>query len=238
MSDAKRKRSKGLMPRHLGMRLYIEDGAPTAAAPVAAPAAEPAPSPSAAPAAPAPSAAPVASPAPTPEPTSAPAASPAPTAAPAAAKVEGAPEAYADFTLPEGVQADEATLTGFKTLFKELNLPQDAAQKLVTAQAQNQLESAQKTITGWKDAARADKEFGGDKFDENMAVAKSALEKFGTPELNTWLDKTGLGFNPELIRAFYRAGKAISQDGFVPGRSGAAPAANAQRIYANSAMNP
>ena len=40
---------------------------------------------------------------------------------------------------------------------------------------------------------------------------------FGTPELRDVLNMTGLGNHPEIIRAFYRAGKAISEDAFVSG---------------------
>jgi hypothetical protein len=47
---------------------------------------------------------------------------------------------------------------------------------------------------------------------ENLAAAKMALDTFGTPELRTLLIETGLGDHPEMIRAFVRAGKAISED--------------------------
>lgn len=211
----------------------------------AAPAASPAPdatgAPAAAPAAPAP--APSAAPAPAP--TAAPA--PAPTAAPVAAPA--APEKY-EFTLPEGVKLDEPTMGKFTEIAKGLNLQQAEAQKLVDLHTSMQAEGikAQETaitefyadIGGtpdkWPDAAKADKEIGGDKFDENLSVAKAALDKFGTPELNAVLLKTGLGSHPELLRAFFRAGQAISQDGFVPGRSGTSK--DARNLYANSNMNP
>src|SRR6266403_1426137 len=43
----------------------------------------------------------------------------------------GAPEAYTDFTLPEGVKLEGETLKSAQELFKDLNLPQDGAQRLV-----------------------------------------------------------------------------------------------------------
>lgn len=135
------------------------------------------------------------------------------------------------------MQADAATLEKFKATAKELGLPQDAAQKLVTLQAEAQLSQLQAVRSQWQEQAKADKEFGGDKFDENLAVAKRALEKFGTPEFNAYLNATGLGNHPELIRAFYRAGKAISEDGFVPGRGGQQGGDSlAQRMFPT--MNP
>ena len=72
-------------------------------------------------------------------------------------------------------------------------------------------------VKGWVDAAQADTEIGGPNLAQNVAVAKKAMDKFGTPELSKLLDETGLGNHPEIVRAFYRAGKAISEDRFVGG---------------------
>lgn len=161
-----------------------------------------------------------------------------------AAKNTGAPEKYEDFKLPEGMQADVPVMGEFTALAKELNLPQEAAQKLVdigTRMQQGNAEHLMATIEAqgekWGTDSKADKEFGGDKFDENLAVAKQALDKFGTPELKTLLVQSKLGNHPEVLRFFYRAGQAISQDGFTPGRQGAG-AKDARGMYANSNMNP
>src|SRR5258706_11787563 len=43
----------------------------------------------------------------------------------------GAPEAYTDFTLPEGVKLEGETLKAATELFRELGLPQANAQRLV-----------------------------------------------------------------------------------------------------------
>jgi hypothetical protein len=71
----------------------------------------------------------------------------------------------------------------------------------------------------WRQQATTDKEFGGDQLNANLAVAKKAMDAFGTPELTKLLNESGLGNHPEVIRVFYRAGKAISEDGFVSGQS-------------------
>jgi hypothetical protein len=65
--------------------------------------------------------------------------------------------------------------------------------------------------------SKGDKEFGGDKLSENLGVAKKALDAFGTAELRSLLNQSGLGDHPEVIRFMYRAGKAISEDRFVGG---------------------
>jgi hypothetical protein len=88
----------------------------------------------------------------------------------------------------------------------------------------------------WMQASQVDKEFGGDKLNENMAVAKKALDSFGTPELRTLLQQSGLGNNPEVIRFMYRAGKAISEDTFVSNSNGASSGkANAGDFNAKAA---
>jgi hypothetical protein len=153
------------------------------------------------------------------------------------ANPQGTPEAY-EFKAPEGRQFDPKVLEGFSEAAKELNLPQEAAQaildKIAPALAAKQEEALANVREQWQNDSKADKEFGGDKLTENLALAKKAIDTFGTPELRTLLDETGLGNHPELIRAFVRAGKAISEDGFVPGRSGnVAQADPAKRMFPN-----
>ena len=66
-------------------------------------------------------------------------------------------------------------------------------------------------VVTWEKAAKADKEFGGADFDKNVAQAVKAIEVFGTPELRTLLDESGLGSHPEVIRFAMRAAKGISE---------------------------
>ena len=138
-------------------------------------------------------------------------------------KPEGAPEKY-EFASPEGVQLDPKSVEVFSEVAKELNLSQEAAQKVIDkvgpAMAARQAEALAQARADWTEGAKSDKEYGGDKLPENLAVAKKALDQFGTPELRTLLNESGLGNHPEVIRVFYRAGKAISEDEFVPGGAG------------------
>lgn len=155
---------------------------------------------------------------------------------------QGAPEKY-EFKAPENSTLNDSVMAAYSEVAKELNLPQEAAQKVLDKVAPviaaQQAEAFQKVQTEWLDAVKADKEFGGDQLDANVAIAKKALDTFGTPELTKLLNETGLGNNPELIRAFYRAGKAISQDRFVAAGSGAQEpkGADAKVLYPNSRMN-
>lgn len=139
------------------------------------------------------------------------------------AQQQGAPEKY-EFKAPENVVVDEATLGDLSAVAKELNLPQESAQKildkLAPAVTQRGVEALAKLQQGWADGSKLDKEFGGDKLTENLSVAKKALDTFGSPELRSLLNESGLGNHPEVIRLLYRAGKSISEDKFVSGGTG------------------
>lgn len=158
----------------------------------------------------------------------------------AEAKPEGAPEKY-EFTAEEGKEFDPVVMEKFSEVAKELNLSQDNAQKLIDkiapALAERQMAQLESAKEAWADSARSDKEYGGDKLTENLAVAQKAMNQFGSPELRTLLNESGLGNHPEIIRAFYRAGKAISEDSFVPNGGGNASQADAKSFYPNSDMN-
>jgi hypothetical protein len=71
----------------------------------------------------------------------------------------------------------------------------------------------------WREQSQNDSEFGGDKFEESIAVARTAIAKFGTPELKQLLDEHGVGNHPEVIRFMVKVGKLTAED--VPGTTGA-----------------
>lgn len=150
----------------------------------------------------------------------------------------GAPDAY-EFKPPEGQQFDTEVLSVFQEAAKELNLSQDAAQKILdkmapTVQAR-QMQQLEQIRTDWANQATADKEYGGDALNENLAIAKKSLDAFGTPELRSLLQESGLGNHPEVIRFMFRAGKAISEDKFVGGaRQGGKDAPKSNADYATS----
>jgi hypothetical protein len=154
---------------------------------------------------------------------------------------DGPPEEYGEFTLPEGVEVDQETLDTFKTKAKELGLSQEKAQELVDLQAQT-AQSSQKQLKDaiaqqhqqWLDQAKQDEEIGGEQFDQNVETARKAIETFGTPELKQFLDESGLGNNPEMIRFARRIGAAISEDSLTPGGSGRGKQNPADVLFDNS----
>ncbi|HCM5064226.1 TPA: peptidase [Klebsiella pneumoniae] len=139
-------------------------------------------------------------------------------------KPEGAPEKY-EFKPAEGQELDTAALEQFEPIARELNLTNEQAQKLVDAYPkilagvqQRQAEAWQAQTEEWAATVKADKEIGGDKLTANLGVAQRALDTFGTPELKEYLNGTGLGNHPELVKVFIKVGKAMSEDGMVTGK--------------------
>jgi hypothetical protein len=155
-------------------------------------------------------------------------------------KPAGAPEKYTDFKAPEGMTFDGTVIGAFSEAAKEAGLSQDAAQKVLDkmapALAERQTAQLKAASDGWANDAKSDKEFGGDKLAENLGVAKKGMKALATPALRKLLNESGLGNHPEIIRVFYRAGKALGEDGVVSGRGSAAKPGDARDLYPNSNM--
>lgn len=150
----------------------------------------------------------------------------------------GAPEKY-EFVPPEGGKFDTQVIEQFSSVAKELNLPQEAAQKMLDkvgpVLAARQAEQIEAARNEWAESAKSDKEFGGEHLQENLSVAKKALDTFGSPALRALLNDSGLGNHPEVIRMMVKAGKSISEDKVITGGTGtAAPARDARSLYPNS----
>lgn len=149
------------------------------------------------------------------------------------------PETYEAFTMPDGVTIDAEMLASASPVFKDLGLTQDQAQKLVdyqasqtSAAATKQTDDFNQMIDGWTTQSQNDKEFGGDKFEENVAVARQAIDKFGTPELKTLLSDHGVGSHPEVIRFMVKVGKLTAEKPIDGGGRPVSPQADrTERLY-------
>ena len=138
--------------------------------------------------------------------------------APAAAEV---PEAYT-LEAPEGFTIAPESIELVTPVFKELGLTNDQANKLMPVaaqfaeQVQRQMLNAHVATTAeWGRQALADPELGNgsvETFQANMGIASKALDDLAGPEFRQFLDETGLGNHPAMIRFALRAGKAISDE--------------------------
>lgn len=155
--------------------------------------------------------------------------------APETQATAAAPDSY-EFTMPEGVALDKTAADEFTAIAKELKLNQADAQKVADVgakMAQRQAEAHLQLVESWVESVKADKEIGGDKLAENLAVARKAIDMFGTPELKDVLNATGFGNHPAVIKAFYKAGMAISGDRFVSGSPKGPETDMAKKMFPN-----
>lgn len=148
-----------------------------------------------------------------------------------------APEAYEPFDI-DGLQFSEEQVQGFAATAKELGLSQENAQKMLAAMVptarQYLVDDLKAKSQEWASLSEKDPEIGGANFKANVGVANQALKQFATPEFTALLRGSGLGAHPEVVRVFYRIGKAMQQDHGVTG-SASAPA-GARRRYPKSNM--
>ena len=140
---------------------------------------------------------------------------------------QGAPETYEFNTkiTVDSYELDPEVVTAFGEVAKELDLPQDAAQKVLDKVAPviqaKQAKVLEQVKVDWANDSQADKEFGGENLAENLEIAKKSLDAFGSDSLKSLLHETGFGNHPEIIRFMYKAGKAISEDSYVGNSEGA-----------------
>jgi hypothetical protein len=131
------------------------------------------------------------------------------------------PEKY-EFKAPDGMTLDQAKIDAVTPLFKELNLTNAQAQKLVDYQAsvikqegEAQMKSYNSMRDGWK--AETQKILGAEPAKE-LAPAAKFINKFFSPQFRQLLNDSGFGDNPEFVKGFIAAGKAISEDAMPGGK--------------------
>ncbi len=144
-------------------------------------------------------------------------------------KPEGAPEAYADFQFPEGINPDTQLLEKFGPMAKELGLSQEAAQEVLNLHTEaltkatspehiaDAVLNAQESITQarsdeWAKALKADTEIGGANLDATQKMANQAIVRFGDKALIADLKEHGFLTNPGLLRMLNKVGAAIAED--------------------------
>jgi hypothetical protein len=159
--------------------------------------------------------------------------------------VEVKPTEFTDFTLPDGLKADDPALAGFKEEASKLGLSQEQAQALVSKVGMHFAGLAEANTAAWlqvnadwQSQLKADKEFGGANF-EPMKISVSKLfddyvGHVNSPErkdLNQALLLTGAGNNPAIVRAWARIAAAHGEGGHVAGNPARNAASTADLLY-------
>jgi hypothetical protein len=170
----------------------------------------------------------------------------------AANNPNGAPEAYSDFTIPEGFTLEGARKNEALAIFKELNLSQPGAQRAIEAFTKLVSEDTG-AIKAAMDAERTQQieQWGidaktqlGDKYDETVALATTAVKAVNDPALTAAFNEQGWGNHPALIKAFAVFGSVMRDSpmdgtGSPAGAGKDTPASPIDRMYAHDpAMQP
>lgn len=133
-----------------------------------------------------------------------------------------APEAYADFTAPEGFEIDKDAIAKVAPVFKELGLSQDQAQKLVTAYAEisqaaanSLMESSANEQKEWAAQIKSDPEIGGAKLAQTKATIYQALDyilsKADARAFREAMDYTGAGNHPAFARGLFKLASLLTE---------------------------
>ena len=155
------------------------------------------------------------------------------------------PDDYA-FDPPEGVELNEDALGRYKTVAKDAGLTQhqfDALLKydLERTQAANDeaVGAWNERVEGWREAARNDKEFGGQKFEQSVKQALSLVEKYADADFKALLkspsesnpDGLAIGNHPAVLRFLHRIGKQLlSEPTLVQGDANAKPTTDEEKL--------
>jgi len=129
----------------------------------------------------------------------------------------GRPEKYEITTpkLPEGIEQDEPMGEALNALMHKAGLTNAQAQALhdgyweqVTNQFNEHSKEQELQLADWDKEIRQDF---GKAYDERIDMAQRAVREFGGEELKKFLENTGQGNNPLLIKMFAKIGEKMSE---------------------------
>ena len=154
------------------------------------------------------------------------------------AQADTPPEPYAlDFGVyGENVDAGEAQF--LSQIAQESGADAAAASKLVQDLTLWGQVKHEQQVKAWEEASRNDPDFGGEKLDENLAIANRALEAYDPQgEIRAMLAETGYEKHPALVRFFLAIGRDLSPDRMVGG--GHNSGGDARNLFPNTpGLNP
>ena len=145
------------------------------------------------------------------------------------AQADTPPEPYAlDFGVyGENVDAGEAQF--LSQIAQESGADAAAASKLVQDLTLWGQVKHEQQVQAWEEASRNDPDFGGEKLQENLAIANRALEAYDPQgEIRAMLAETGYGNHPALVRFMLAIGRDLSPDRMVGGGHNSGGDARAQ----------
>ena len=151
----------------------------------------------------------------------------------------GAPEGdYEIVGLPDDMEIDKEALEAVTPIAKELGLSNEGFSKLANVYAtqimpkvvDGVVDNLQKDIAAqhatWASEAlelvKNDPVFAGAKLDDVKALSAKAIDRFGGADFRKYLNDTGLGNHPAMLKFAFMAGSQIAEDATFE-RGGTAP---------------
>lgn len=140
-------------------------------------------------------------------------------------QLPGTPDEY-KFDVPEGVKLDEESVSEFRKFAFENKIPTELANKLIGFNLQIQKKATERAISefnqkvdnGRKESERVLKGEWTTNYDQNVALAQRVANKYLPENIKKYLNDSGFGDNPELVKAFYEIGKVLSEDTLAVGQ--------------------
>lgn len=163
---------------------------------------------------------------------------------------QGVPEEYElDNPVPEDapqelVEAVEEDTESFKEVARELGLSNEAAQRLLQFDAERQANLAdtmqQHAESQIQQELESYKQERGDAFTSSVNNARAFMQAFGEEDVAQWMDETGLGNHPKLIKMLSQAGKMLQEHDVIQGAKstpGTTGNSIADRLYSAGPIN-
>lgn len=119
-----------------------------------------------------------------------------------------APEAYKELDF-EGIAGTPEEAKAWEGVFKDANVSQSSAEKLIAA-TKEMTEKSQ--IAAREAGVEALKKEHGNSFEQVLIDAKAGIAHFGGKDLQDAILASGLGSDPRMVNAWARAKEAISED--------------------------
>ena len=140
----------------------------------------------------------------------------------------GAPDKYADFKVPEGFTLDGEVASEASAIFKETNLTQADAQKLVDFYVKHTKQAFEAPFNAylekrqeWRDQINADPTIGGSKLNGVKVSIGRLIDSFGDAKVaeafREAMDFTGAGDNPAVVRGLFELSKRLTEGTAVRG---------------------
>lgn len=132
----------------------------------------------------------------------------------------GRPEKPEQYKIPEvdGIKWNEEQLKPALETFHKLGFTAEQAEGVLKLYAQVLGQNVENARKRHNSAVETLKKEWGNNYDRKVVVAQRVINQFGGEELKKFLDDSGAGDNPHLVKALAEIGEILAEDGFISGR--------------------